>query len=188
MVLHDQARQEGSGEDLLDLPQFLAHEHAKCLKQTEQFRYITRLLLPPSTILVKTHSKTTGSRHFLKFKMLRRKGQRSLACCSPGGCKESNTTEWLPQQQSREYNKFSLSTVLWNTGIIRSGGHILKLEVPLFTLHVCITVIPLLESSEHLPQDYNLILSTEVTQYASTHTTLPYGKSEGLSSVINGKF
>ena len=168
MVLHDQARQEGSGEDLLNLPQFLAHEHTKCLKQTEQFRYITKLLLPPSTILAKTHSKTAGSRHFLKFKILRREGQKRLACCSPWGCKESNTTDWLPNNKV-ENTTNSLSTILGNTGIIHIGGHVLKLKVPLFTLHVCITVIPLWESSEHLPQDYNLTLSTEVAQCINPH-------------------
>ena len=44
------------------------------------------------------------------------KGQRSLACCSPWGCKESDMTERLNWTEDCKYYKVSYKDLLYNTG------------------------------------------------------------------------
>lgn len=60
-------------------------------------------------------------------------------------------------------------------------------EGNLFVWYLAIYVIPPGEVLSIYCDHYG-IPNTEVDQCASAHSTSPYGKPEGISSVINGKF
>ena len=48
-----------------------------------------------------------------------RAGQGSLACCSPWGCKESDTTEWLNNNNNKCY---SLSKCYYSLACLPKAG------------------------------------------------------------------
>ena len=73
-------------------------------------------------------------------------GQRSLVCCSPWGCKESDTTEWLNWTELMLYNRFLSVIHFIYSAVCMSvliSHSIPLLPLPLVTLSLFFTSVTL---------------------------------------------
>ena len=92
-------------------------------------------------------------------------GQGSLACCSPWGCKESDTTEQLNwTDRLMDYNKCTTTSVTFQCHVIFGQLSSLILE-SLF--------MNILEHINHLSQFSHSVVSDSLRPHGLQHTRLP---------------